>query len=243
VFLIHTIAICGGGYLGVRSTSKRVQAALAAIALAALLPGVEKTRRLWADMTASAQREATFYLSNPDKVLLSDQEAYWFIPGVTAMYDVQAPHYLLVKDLPSGRTNSSVPLWRFRDGQFVPDWVRDRFLRRHQHPWQREQQVRLLQANRERAKVPAPRSGDGRPRELLVGPDARDYQQQDHGDNAEDHGVAAENGEPRLQGHLLGFQMRLSGVQEELILFLGRENSAVDEQRDQYGGRKSPRYS
>ncbi|HXP88273.1 MAG TPA: hypothetical protein VN841_26315 [Bryobacteraceae bacterium] len=134
VFLVHTIAICGGGYLAVRSATRRVQLALAGIAFAALLPGVEKTRRLWVEMTASAEREAKFYLSNPDKVLLSDQEAYWFIPGVTSMYDVRTPHYLLVKDLPTIRVKPEVPLWRFRDGQFVPDLIRDRLLHRHQLP-------------------------------------------------------------------------------------------------------------
>ena len=134
VFLVHTIAICYGGCLMARSASKRVQVAVAAIALAALIPGVEKTRRLWAGMTASAEREARFYLSNPDKVLLSDQEAYWFIPGVTAMYDVQKPHYLLVKDLPSLPANPQVPLWRFRDGQFVPDTIRERFLHLRPRP-------------------------------------------------------------------------------------------------------------
>jgi hypothetical protein len=136
VFLVHTIAICCGGYLAVRCATKRTQLVLACVALAALIPGVEKTRRLWSDMTGSAEREARFYLSNPDKVLLSDQEAYWFIPGVTAMYDVQTPHYLLVKDLPGLKTKPQVAVWRFRDGQFVPDLLRDRLLRRLPRRWQ-----------------------------------------------------------------------------------------------------------
>ena len=121
VFLVHTVVIGFGGYLAVRCASRRTQLALALAAMAILIPGVEKTRRLWTEMTASAEREGKFYLANPDKVLLSEQAAWWFIPGVHDMYGVAAPHYVLLKDLKDGRANPGQPVWRFRDGRFVPD--------------------------------------------------------------------------------------------------------------------------
>jgi hypothetical protein len=94
---------------------------LVVVVLAVLIPGAEKTRRLWAALTVSAEREAKFYLSNPDKILLSEQEAWWFIPGVHKMYSVGPPHYILLKDLRPGEMGQQqIIVWRYRDGQFVP---------------------------------------------------------------------------------------------------------------------------
>jgi hypothetical protein len=86
VLLVNTIALRGGSYLAIRSTRRGTQIALPAVAFVLLVPGAERARRLWVKMTANAQQEANFYLSNPDKVLLSDLEGYWFIPGVNALY-------------------------------------------------------------------------------------------------------------------------------------------------------------
>ena len=99
LFLLNTVVILFGGYVAVRSLSRRMQLALAILAFAIMIPGAEKTRRLWAEMTASAEREGNFYLNNPDKTLLSEQVAWWFIPGVDQMYQVKTPHYVLLKDL------------------------------------------------------------------------------------------------------------------------------------------------
>jgi hypothetical protein len=113
--------LCFGGSLAVRATTRRYQIAFAAIALAALIPGAEKTRRLWSAMSASAEREGKFYLNNPDKVLLSRQEAWWFIPGVHKMYRVGTQHYILLKDFQAGgRRQQQMVVWEDRDGEFVP---------------------------------------------------------------------------------------------------------------------------
>jgi hypothetical protein len=82
VFLPNTVLVLFGGWLAARYLTRPMALVVAAIAFCALLPGVEKTRRLWGDMLASADREGKFYLSNPEKILLSEQEAWWFIPGV-----------------------------------------------------------------------------------------------------------------------------------------------------------------
>ncbi len=117
LFLLNTVVIVFGGYLAVRSVSRRMQLALAILAIAILIPGAEKTRRLWADMTASAEREGKFYLRNPDKTLLSEQVAWWFIPGVDQMYQVKTPHYVLLKDLSDVEPGTT--LWQWRNGEFV----------------------------------------------------------------------------------------------------------------------------
>jgi hypothetical protein len=119
LFLLNTVVIVFGGYLAVRSVSRRMQLALAILAIAIVIPGAEKTRRLWIEMTASAEREGKFYVSNPDKILLSEQAAWWFIPGVDQMYQVKTPHYVLLKDLPDLQPGTTI--WRFRNGEFVPE--------------------------------------------------------------------------------------------------------------------------
>jgi hypothetical protein len=131
VFVLNTLLLCFGGYLAVRTTSRRNQIILAAVVLAVIIPGAEKTRRLWVTLTVSAEREAKFYLNNPDKVLLSEQEGWWFIPGVHKMYSVAPAHYVLLKDVSDGeRGQQQIVVWRYRDGKFVPQsaWTA------HPHP-------------------------------------------------------------------------------------------------------------
>jgi hypothetical protein len=123
IFIPDTLAILCAWYLAVRRTSPQVRAAMAIALLALLIPGLEKTRRVWAEMTASAEREGEFYLRNPDKVLLSDQEAWWFIPGLDQMYKIKTPHYVLAKDLRGGQVQAPKPVWRFEAGEFVPDYA------------------------------------------------------------------------------------------------------------------------
>jgi hypothetical protein len=123
VFLLNTIIIASGAYLIVRCATQRVQVALAIVALAIVLRGSEKTRQLWIEMTTSAERERKFYLNNPDKILLSEQAAPWFIAGVHLMYRVRIPHYVHIKDLQKNPVREGIPVWRFRDGRFVPDYT------------------------------------------------------------------------------------------------------------------------
>jgi hypothetical protein len=122
IFIPHTLAIVCCGWLAVRCTSPFVRTVIGVVFLAILIPGVRKTDRVWAEMTASAEREGKFYLKYPDKILLSDQEAWWFIPGVDLMYKVKTPHYVLAKDLLSGQVQAK-PVWRFEDGEFVPEYA------------------------------------------------------------------------------------------------------------------------
>ena len=118
VFVLHTIGILATG-CGVRvGEQRRAQLFFLCLAAAVLIPGVHKTRSLWQDLTASAEREGTFYLANPDKILLSEQEAWWFIPGVQDMYG-GAPHFVLLRDLRRPGAEPHTTVWSFRTGRFV----------------------------------------------------------------------------------------------------------------------------
>lgn len=120
VFLLHTIGIVFAAWCASQLPWRWARAGLAAVTLAVLLPGAVKTRNLWHEMNVSAEREAMFYLGNPDKILLSEQEAYWFIPGVTWMYKISEPHYVLARDLATARIRPGAPVWAWRDGRFRP---------------------------------------------------------------------------------------------------------------------------
>ena len=119
IFVLNSILLVFGGCWAARYLTRRMQVLAALLAVVFLGAGSVKTQKLWATMTESAEREGKFYLNNPDKVLLSEQAAWWFIPGVHWMYGVKNPHYVLLKDLRATKIES--PIWRFRGGRFVPD--------------------------------------------------------------------------------------------------------------------------
>ena len=121
VFLLHTIALAFGGYFAVRCLSRRQLISVALLTIAILIPGVEKTRQLWAGMISSAEREGKFYLANPDKVLLSEQAASWYIPGLDALYRIPVPHYVLLNKPEATQANQPPVVWRNRGGMFVPE--------------------------------------------------------------------------------------------------------------------------
>jgi hypothetical protein len=96
-----------------------MQLLVLAAALVAFTAGAHKTRNLWDSMTASAELEGKFYLNNPDKILLSTEEAWWFIPSVHWMYGVKEPHYVLANRRPSSPITPGTPVWRLRGSKFV----------------------------------------------------------------------------------------------------------------------------
>lgn len=116
-FAFNTLILIGGAWAALRCLARRTLAALTLAAFALVAPGTVKTDRWWKDATTAAQREARFYLDNPDKVLLSRQAAYWFIPGVHLMYRVPSPHYLLEKDFAS--SPPPPPFWSLVGDKFV----------------------------------------------------------------------------------------------------------------------------
>lgn len=120
VFLLNTLIVVFGTWFAARWAHRRVQAGLVVVALAVVLPGAVKTRKLWVEMTSSAEREGKFYLDHPDKLVLSEQEAYWFLPGIDSMYGIKTPHYVLLKDLATTKLDPRVQLWRASGGAFNP---------------------------------------------------------------------------------------------------------------------------
>jgi hypothetical protein len=119
VFLLNTQAVLCAGVMTVRTTRRSVQALILAAALAVFAAGAHKTRNLWDGITASAQLEGQFYLNNPNKILLSQEEAWWFIPSVHWMYGVKKPHYVLANRKTPVPVAPGTLVWRLRRGEFV----------------------------------------------------------------------------------------------------------------------------
>jgi hypothetical protein len=125
MFSIHSLALLGCGYMVVRFIPSRIQAIIFLAALILSSYGIHKSKALWTGMAISAEREGKFYAANPDKILLSEQQAAFFIPGVHAMYSPTAPpHFVHINDLAKTKLAPGAVLWRFRNGEFVPDSIK-----------------------------------------------------------------------------------------------------------------------
>ena len=124
-FIINTIII-----IWLISTLAKVKAfklRLAAIATMALiiLFGTVETKRLWRVRLDRAAAEGKFYVANPDKLLYSEQEAYWFIFGVHKMYQVQEEHFINKYNPANAQERERLgrysTIWRYDGTNFMPD--------------------------------------------------------------------------------------------------------------------------
>ncbi|HSW48865.1 MAG TPA: hypothetical protein VLH09_01765, partial [Bryobacteraceae bacterium] len=62
--------------------------------------------------------EGKFYLDNPDKILLSGEDAWWFIPSVHWLYGVKEPHYAFASRKQPMPIAPGAPVWRLRGDEF-----------------------------------------------------------------------------------------------------------------------------
>lgn len=94
-FLPATVVLFAGAWLLRRLGDRRVVAAVVSVTALTLAVGAEGARRHWADAKSKYEAEGRFYVAHPDKLLLSDVPAWWYIPGLHELYGVADPHYLL----------------------------------------------------------------------------------------------------------------------------------------------------
>jgi Dolichyl-phosphate-mannose-protein mannosyltransferase len=124
-FIINTIVIVWGVYAASRVLDYKKFCLAVLFTTLLIIPGAWKTRKYWNERTARAEAEGKFYLKNPDKLLLSEEDAPWFIDGVHRMYNVGEIHYLNKQNLsgdPAKNAVSKYPaIWRYQNGSFVED--------------------------------------------------------------------------------------------------------------------------
>jgi hypothetical protein len=121
-FIINTLVMLSGGYLLSRYAPRRLQALCAIILLVLQVPGVHATRTYWTQRLLQAEREGKFYLANPDKLVLSQEEAYWFLSGIDQLYKIPQAHHIAIQNLNSEHARKMLSLypqiWRLENGNF-----------------------------------------------------------------------------------------------------------------------------
>lgn len=124
-FIINTIVIIWGVYAFSRVLDHKKFCLTILLTSLLILPGTLKTRKYWNERMARAEAEGKFYLENTDRLLLSEEDAPWFIDGVHKMYRVNEVHFLNKQNL-SGEPVREILLkypmiWRYQNGNFVED--------------------------------------------------------------------------------------------------------------------------
>lgn len=125
VFISQTLALIAGAYFLGRYAGRRVQVASLCILIAILGPGVERTRAYWTSRFARSEAEGRFYLAYPERLVYSEEDADWFLPGLERLYGVRSSHYVSKTQLTSAHARSMLQqfstIWRHRDGPWVKD--------------------------------------------------------------------------------------------------------------------------
>lgn len=124
-FIINTIFLLWGMYVLAQTLPRRGQIITLAVVGLLVLPGTVRTQQHWDFQKGLSRAEAMFYLSNPDKLLFSESDAYWFIIGVHKMYFVSEEHYILQEFRKNPQVSHMLSLyktiWRYQDGHFISD--------------------------------------------------------------------------------------------------------------------------
>lgn len=125
-FIINLVIFLSIGYLVLCFTPKVVQFVLFGIMFLILVPGIQQTRDYWNYRLTNAENEARFYIANPDKLMLSEERAYWYIQNIHRLYKVSNPHYLNIQSLQGEHAKKMVyqfpTIWRIEDGVTFPDY-------------------------------------------------------------------------------------------------------------------------
>jgi len=117
VFIVSTLVVLAAAYLAGRHASPRLGLASLVIAVAIVLPGTARTRLYWRGRLHAAEDEGRFYLAHPDRLVFSEEDADWFLPGLDRLYGVGSPHAISKNRL----TGADV---RERLGRYAAIWRR-----------------------------------------------------------------------------------------------------------------------
>jgi hypothetical protein len=91
-FISCTIAFIAGADLLGHYANRRVQLAALCLFLAVVVPGMRRTRAYWDGRFERSEAEGRFYLAHPERLVYSEEEASWFLPGLDRLYGVARPH-------------------------------------------------------------------------------------------------------------------------------------------------------
>jgi hypothetical protein len=122
--VINTLLLTAFAYAVSRLREKRFRLAILTLLLIAVVSGSYRTAKEWDRMKADLAAEAKFMLSNPDKILVSQIHAVWYLPGIAALYPEQKGGTFVSRRDQRVRTayvdllRSTTPFWVYEDGNF-----------------------------------------------------------------------------------------------------------------------------
>jgi len=121
--VINTLLLVAFAYAVGTLRQERARIAIMMLLLIAVLHGSHRTAKQWDLMKAEQVAEAEFMFSNPDKTLVSEIRAVWFLRGVAALYpERQGAAFVSRWDRPRSEIytellRSSRPFWVYEDGK------------------------------------------------------------------------------------------------------------------------------
>jgi hypothetical protein len=127
-FISCTVAFIAGAYMLGRYANRKIQLASLCIFIAIVVPGMERTRVYWNGRFVRSEAEGRFYLAHPDRLIYSEEDATWFLPGLDRLYGAAGPHYVSKNELTGPHVREMLDrfstVWRYQDAT----WVEDRAL-------------------------------------------------------------------------------------------------------------------
>jgi hypothetical protein len=125
VFLASTVTLLWGAYLLGRFATPRWRLAALIVAAVVVLPGTVRTRTYWQARLARSEEEGRFYLAHTDRLVYSEEDADWFLPGLDRLYGVPQSHFVSKNQRrgPAARRmlERFPAIWRYGDGRWKPD--------------------------------------------------------------------------------------------------------------------------
>jgi hypothetical protein len=123
--IVNSVMVLWGMYVLHHMLPHRYQL-IAVIGIAILImPGTYQTKRLWDERMDRAELEGRFYLAYPDRLLYSEEDAWWYIMGIHELYAVPNAHYVNKQSEKSEHTRQMVEryttIWTYQDGAFEPN--------------------------------------------------------------------------------------------------------------------------
>jgi hypothetical protein len=136
VFIVSSLVMIGGAYLAGRHASRRVALSSLFVAAAIILPGTVRTRSYWRGRLAAAESEGRFYLDHPDRLVFSEEDADWFLPGLDRLYELPGGHSISKNRLTGADVRERLArysmIWRRSNGVWREDReLYDSLLRRN----------------------------------------------------------------------------------------------------------------
>jgi hypothetical protein len=125
VFILSSLVMIGGAYLAGRYAPRHVALFSLLVAAAIILPGTIRARSYWRARLAAAESEGRFYLEHPDRLVFSEEDADWFLPGLDRLYGLSGGH-AISKNRPTGaevreQLARHPTIWRRSDGVWRED--------------------------------------------------------------------------------------------------------------------------